>query len=194
MISLNRLSCRLNMPTKKNEKDLLLILEKRFLNHMHRHPDVSWQEVEYALSANAGKIPALQFMEETGGEPDILAISDDFKELKFADFSEQSPSGRRSLCYDAKAMASRKDIVPANNVIDMANAAGVSLMDEKTYRLMQSLEPLDTKTSSWLLTPKNIRDLGGAIFGDNRYKHVFIYHNGAQSFYAARGFRATLVL
>lgn len=194
MISLNRLSCRLNMPTKKNEKDLLLILEKRFLNHMHRHPDVSWQEVKNALSTNAGKIAALQFMEETGGEPDILAISGDFKELKFADFSEQSPSGRRSLCYDAKAMASRKDIVPANNTIDMANAAGVSLMDEKTYRLMQSLEPLDTKTSSWLLTPKNIRELGGAIFGDNRYEHVFIYHNGAQSFYAARGFRAILVL
>lgn len=179
---------------KKSGRELFLILEKRFNTHMHRHPDVSWKEVLHALEAKPVKLSSLQFMEETGGEPDILPLPGDVPQIAFADFSEQSPSGRRSLCYDAKAMASRKDIVPSSNVMDMASAAGVSLMDENTYRLLQSLGDVDTKTSSWLLTPKEIRDMGGAIFGDKRYNHVFIYHNGAQSFYAARGFRTILPL
>jgi hypothetical protein len=167
------------------------VLEQRFAANPRRHPNVSWADVASRLDTKV--LAALAKMEESGGEPDIVAIEGS-DTLVFVDCSPQSPTGRRSLCYDRDAWQSRKEARPANNVLDVAASMGVELLTEADYRALQAFGEFDTTTSSWIVTPPAIRDLGGALFGDRRYDHVFIYHNGAQSYYAARGFRAKLRL
>ncbi len=172
--------------------DLLLTLRKRFELHMHRHPGLTWAEVEARLRASPGKLISLQQMEQTGGEPDVVGFDAKAGEFIFCDCSPESPKGRRSLCYDRAALEARKQNKPAGSVVEMAAAMGIELLTEEQYRALQQLGPFDTKTSSWLKTPDPIRELGGALFGDRRYNHVFVYHNGAESYYAARGFRGLL--
>lgn len=171
---------------------LLGVLKTRFEQHMHRHPGLTWAEVEARLRASPGKLISLQQMENTGGEPDVVAFDANAGEFIFCDCSPESPKGRRSLCYDRAALEGRKQNKPAGSAMDMAAAMGIELLSEQQYRALQQLEPFDTKTSSWLKTPDPIRKLGGALFGDRRYNHVFVYHNGAESYYAARGFRGLL--
>ncbi|MBO1438752.1 DUF4256 domain-containing protein [Meiothermus sp. CFH 77666] len=172
--------------------DLLLVLKNRFEQHMHRHPGLTWTEVEARLEASPGKLISLQQMEQTGGEPDVVGFDTKTGEFIFCDCSPESPKGRRSLCYDQAALEARKQNKPAGSALEMAAAMGLELLSEEQYRALQQLEPFDTKTSSWLKTPDPIRKLGGALFGDRRYNHVFVYHNGAESYYAARGFRGLL--
>lgn len=170
--------------------ELLLTLKERFEAHKERHSGITWDDVQARLEANPDRLRALQFMEETGGEPDVIGIDEEGRYL-FCDCSPESPAGRRNLCYDGPAQAQRekKGVVPKGSVLDMAQEMGVELLDEEQYRALQQLGPFDTKTSSWLRTPEEVRKLGGAIFGDFRYGRVFIYHNGAGSFYSSRGFR-----
>lgn len=172
--------------------ELFLTLEKRFKENMHRHPSVTWDEVKEKLLFNQKVLKTLQLMEETNGEPDVVSF--DGKTLSFVDFAKESPLGRRSLCYDKEALDKRKTNKPSGNVVDEAEKMGIALLNEKEYKHIQAIEPLDLKTSSWIVTPPEIRKLGGAIFGDCRYQHVFIYHNGADSYYGARGFRGRLDL
>lgn len=172
--------------------NIITILKVRFEKNQHRHNDLSWNDIEKKLEANDQKLSVLLKMEETGGEPDVIGYDAKTKEFIFCDCSKETPAGRRSLCYDRKALNERKEHKPINNVIDMANEIGIKLLNEEEYRALQLLEAFDNKTSSWIETPKNIRDLGGALFGDCRYETVFIYHNGAISYYAARGFRGLL--
>lgn len=172
--------------------DLLLVLKNRFEQHMHRHPGQSWAQVEARLEASPGKLVSLQQMEQTGGEPDVVGFDAKAGDFIFCDCSPESPKGRRSLCYDRAALEARKENKPAGSALEMAAAMGLELLSEEQYRALQQLEPFDTKTSSWLKTPDPIRELGGALFGDRRYNHVFVYHNGAESYYAARGFRGLL--
>lgn len=171
---------------------LIQILQKRFEKNMHRHENVKWSNIQSKLELNPEKLNILSRMEETEGEPDVLSYDATTNEIVFFDCSAESPKGRRSLCYDAEALASRKEYKPAHSALEMAKEMGVELLDESQYRFLQQFGKFDTKTSSWLLTPEPIRKLGGAIFGDWRYGHVFIYHNGAESYYAAHGFRALL--
>jgi hypothetical protein len=173
-------------------KDLLALLNSRFHNHMHRHQDLKWQSIEARLLSNPDKLWSLHNMENSGGEPDVINYntSDDY--YLFADCSEETPSGRRNLCYDREALDSRKTYKPGNSALDMAKFMGIELMTEAQYYDLQNLGEFDTKTSSWLETPFAIRKPGGAIFGDRRYGRVFIYHNGASSYYSVRGFRGTL--
>jgi hypothetical protein len=159
---------------------------------MKRHKGIDWDKVEDKLEGDHGKLWSVQEMERTGGEPDVVGYDKKTNEYIFFDCAAESPKGRRSLCYDDEALESRKEHKPANSAISMANEFGAALMTEDEYRLLQGLGEYDTKTSSWIVTPHEIRDLGGAIFGDRRYDHVFIYHNGAESYYAARGFRCVL--
>lgn len=173
---------------------ILEVLEGRFQKTKERFPDLNWTDLRLKLEQNPDKLRSLYEMEETGGEPDLLEYNKDVDEFIFCDFSKESPKGRRSLCYDKKALESRKKFKPADNAQDVASRMGVDLMNEEDYRKLQSYGEFDTKTSSWLETPENIRKLGGAIFGDFRYGKVFIYHNGAESYYAARGFRGKLKL
>lgn len=173
---------------------ILEVLEGRFQETKERFPDLNWTDLKVKLEQNPDKLRSLYEMEETGGEPDLLEYNKDVNEFIFCDFSKESPKGRRSLCYDKKALESRKKFKPADNAQDVASRMGVDLMNEEDYRKLQSYGEFDTKTSSWLETPENIRKLGGAIFGDFRYGKVFIYHNGAESYYAARGFRGILKL
>ncbi|MDR7094679.1 DUF4256 domain-containing protein [Hydrogenophaga laconesensis] len=168
---------------------LLRTLKQRFDKHTQRHTGVRWAEVEARLQANPDKLKALLAMEETGGEPDVIGPVDASGACLFCDCAPESPSGRRSLCYDAEALASRKENKPADNAMDMAKAMGISLLTEAQYRQLQAYGEFDLKTSSWVATPPGIRKLGGALFCDRRYGQVFTYHNGAQSYYAARGFR-----
>jgi hypothetical protein len=175
-------------------QELLKILEDRFSKNISLHKVILWEDVEHRLIANPGKIWSLYEMERTGGEPDVVGVDEKTGEILFYDCSAESPTGRRSLCYDREGWESRKDIKPENTAIDLAAEMGIELMTEADYRALQKLGKFDTKTSSWLKTPDPIRKLGGAIFGDFRYGTVFIYHNGAQSFYAARGFRGVLRL
>jgi len=170
-------------------EDLIATLQRRFDEHPYRHPGLDWKKVETCL--NAGVLTKLARMEETGGEPDVVLIEGP-DTVVFVDCAPQSPSGRRSLCYDRDAWQARKEARPANNVLDVAASMGVELLTEKDYRALQSAGEFDTTTSSWVVTPPAIREAGGALFGDRRFNHVFIYHNGAQSYYAARGFRAKL--
>lgn len=167
---------------------LLDTLRERFGAHPHRHPALSWDRVAARLDTRA--LAALTKMEASGGEPDVVTL--EAGALHFVDCAAQSPSGRRSLCFDQAAWQARKEARPAGNVLDTAAAMGVALLSEDEYRALQSLEPFDTTTSSWVATPAAIREAGGALFCDRRYDHVFVYHNGAQSYYAARGFRAKL--
>jgi hypothetical protein len=167
-------------------------LKLRFGKNMKRHEGVEWAHVEPKLAANAHKLWSLAEMDRTGGEPDIVAYDKKTDEYIVYDCSAQSPEGRRSLCYDHDALESRKEHKPADNAVDMAAAMGIELLTEEEYRQLQRLGSFDTKTSSWVKTPSDIRQLGGAIFCDRRYDTVFVYHNGAESYYAGRGFRGSL--
>jgi hypothetical protein len=178
--------------TAKQREDLLTRLKARFENHMNRHQGLEWAEVQARLEAHTGKLRSLAEMERTGGEPDVVGHDGRTGTLVFYDCAAESPAGRRSACYDREGLDSRKEHRPQHNAIDMATAMGIELLTEGQYRELQQLGAFDTKTSSWLQTPSDIRKLGGAIFGDRRYDHVFVYHNGAQSYYAARGFRGSL--
>ena len=173
-------------------EELLRTLKTRFEKNMVRHKGLAWSEVQARLEAQAEKLWSLHEMERTGGEPDVVGHEKKTGEFVFFDCAAESPAGRRNLCYDREGLNSRKEFKPANSAVDLANAMGVELLTEAQYRELQKLGEFDTKTSSWLKTPDRIRELGGAIFGDWRYGTVFIYHNGAQSYYAARGFRAAL--
>lgn len=172
--------------------ELLYTLKTRFEKNMERHKGVEWAKVQAKLEANADKLWVLDEMEVTGGEPDIVDYDEKTGEYIFYDCSAESPKGRRSICYDLEGLESRKEHQPENNAIDMAAAMGIELLTEEQYRFLQQLGKFDTKTSSWIVTPPGIRKLGGALFGDRRYDHVFVYHNGAQSYYAARAFRGLL--
>jgi hypothetical protein len=177
---------------EKQRGDLLRTLKARFEKNMNRHKGLEWAKVQAKLEANPEKLWSLHEMERTGGEPDVVGYDKTTQEYIFYDCSAQSPLGRRSLCYDREALESRKKHKPENNVLDMAAAMGIELLTEDQYRELQKLGDFDTKTSSWVKTPPDIRKLGGAIFVDFRYGHVFVYHNGAESYYAARGFRGSL--
>jgi hypothetical protein len=160
--------------------------------NMNRHKGIEWEKVQAKLEAFPEKLWSLSEMERTGGEPDIAGYDDETGRFIFYDCSAESPKGRRSICYDRKALESRKEHKPVNNAIDMASAMGIDILTEAQYRDLQKLGKFDTKTSSWVKTPSDIRDLGGALFCDRRYDYVFLYHNGAESYYAARGFRGSL--
>jgi len=176
----------------ERREELLSALKARFEKNMNRHEGVEWAKVKAKLEANTEKLWSLSEMERTGGEPDVVGHDKKTGEYIFYDCSAESPNGRRSLCYDREALESRKEHKPENNAIDMAAAMGVELLTEQEYRELQKLGKFDTKTSSWVKTPADIRKLGGALFCDRRYNNVFVYHNGAESYYAARGFRGSL--
>jgi hypothetical protein len=178
----------------KRRDELLEVLKARFEKNMNRHGGLEWPNVQARLEARPDKLWSLSEMERTGGEPDVVRHDEETGEYVFVDCSAESPSGRRSLCYDGEALASRKEHKPENSAVDMAAAMGVELLSEEQYRELQRLGSFDTKTSSWLKTPPTIRRLGGAIFADFRYGNVFVYHNGAESYYAARGFRGSLAV
>lgn len=174
--------------------ELIEVLKSLFDKFPQRHAGLSWDQVAKRLQENPEKIRILQWMEHTGGEPDVVGLDSSTGQFLFFDCSSESPSGRRSLCYDPEALASRKENKPQGSACGLAQELGISLLVETQYRFLQKLGYFDTKTSSWLDTPKAVRDLGGAIFGDYRYGRTFIYHNGAESYYAARGFRTVLKL
>jgi hypothetical protein len=178
--------------SKKQREELLKLLKARFDKNMNRHKGLEWAKVQAKLEANAENVWSLNEMERTGGEPDVVGHDKKTGEYIFYDCSAESPKGRRSLCYDREALESRKENKPANNAIDMSAAMGIELLTEEQYRERQKLGEFDTKTSSWVKTPADIRNLGGALFCDRRYDTVFVYHNGAESYYAARGFRGSL--
>jgi hypothetical protein len=176
----------------EQREELLSALKARFEKHMNRHADLEWAAVQARLEAKPEKLWSLSEMESTGGEPDVIGQDQKTGEVIFYDCAAESPKGRRSVCYDHEALESRKEYKPENSAMDMAAAMGIELLTEEQYRTLQKLGYFDTKTSSWLKTPAEIRKLGGAIFGDRRYDHVFVYHNGAESYYGARGFRGSL--
>ena len=176
----------------EQRQELFSILKARFEKNMNHHKGLEWNEVQTKLEANAEKLWSLHEMESTGGEPDVIGYDQKTGEYIFYDCSAESPKGRRSLCYDREALDSRKEHKPKNNTIDMAAAMGIEILTEEQYRELQRLGNFDMKTSSWVKTPSKIRKLGGAVFCDRRYDTVFLYHNGAESYYAARGFRGSL--
>jgi hypothetical protein len=177
---------------QKQREALLRALKARFETNMNRHKGLEWSAIQAKLAAHPDKLWSLHEMESTGGEPDVVGHDKKTGENIFYDCSAESPKGRRSLCYDREALEARKEHKPQNNALDMAAAMGIELLTEEQYRELQKLGDLDTKTSSWVKTPSDIRKLGGALFCDRRYNHVFVYHNGADSYYAARGFRGSL--
>jgi len=177
---------------EKQRDELLGTLKARFEKNMNRHEGLDWAKVQARLEAHTGKLWSLNEMERTGGEPDVVGHDKETGEYIFFDCSAESPTGRRSLCYDREALESRKAHKPENNAIDAAAAMGIELLTEEQYRELQKLGNFDAKTSSWVRTPADIRQLGGAIFADFRYGKVFVYHNSAESYYAARGFRGSL--
>ena len=185
------MSSKEQLPPEQHEV-LLSTLKARFEKNKIRHKGLTWENVQAKLVANTEKLWSLNEMERTGGEPDVIGQDKKGGEYIFYDCSLESPKGRRSLCYDREALESRKENKPENNVIDMAAAIGIELLTEEQYRELQQLGNFDLKTSSWVKTPADIRKLGGAIFCDRRYNTVFVYHNGAESYYAARGFRGSL--
>ena len=176
----------------EQREELLRALKAAFEKNMNRHKGLEWDKVQAKLEANAEKLWSLNEMERTGGEPDVVAHDKKTGEYIFYDCSAESPKGRRSLCYDRAALDSRKEFKPENSAIDMATAMGIELLTEEQYRELQKLGKFDTKTSSWVKTPSAIRKLGGALFCDRRFDTVFLYHNGAESYYAARAFRGSL--
>ena len=178
--------------SQEQREQLLRALKARFQKNMNRHKGLDWPNVQARLEANTEKLWSLNELERTGGEPDVVGHDKKVGEYIFYDCSVESPRGRRSLCYDREALESRKEHKPENNVIDMAAALGIELLTEEQYRELQKLGKFDTKTSSWVKTPSEIRKLGGALFADFRYGNVFVYHNGAESYYAARAFRGSL--
>lgn len=184
-------SSRKNLSSaEKNEQ--LAILQDRFESNPQRHPKLGWSEVASRLKDAPGKLWSIRQMEQTGGEPDVIGGDGAGSGMLVMDCSSESPAGRRSLCYDRQGLLSRKDNPPASSAIDVATAMGIELLDEELYRQLQAVGCFDSKTSSWLLTPPELRALGGALFGDYRYGRVFVYHNGAQSWFGARGFRGYL--
>lgn len=172
--------------------ELLKTLKARFDKNMNRHKGLEWDKLQAKLETNAEKLWSLNEMEKTGGEPDVIGFDEKNGEYIFYDCSAETPKGRRSICYDREALESRKEFKPANNAVDMAADMRIELLSEEQYRDLQRLGNFDTKTSSWVKTPSEIRKLGGAIFCDRRYDHVFVYHNGAESYYGVRGFRGSL--
>ncbi len=180
--------------TTSQADSLIKTLEERFTKNMDRHKNIQWAKVLERLSANPAKLQALQQMELTGGEPDVVAEDKKTGAFTFFDCSPESPKSRRSVCYDQEALHARKEHKPANSAMAMAAEVGIELLTEEQYRALQQLGAFDLKTSSWIYTPPAIRKLGGALFCDRRYDTVFLYHNGAESYYAARGFRGSLVL
>ena len=183
----------MNKELSPNQREELLnTLKARFEKNKDRHKGLEWAKVQSKLEAHAEKLWSLQIMEETGGEPDIVAYDEKTGEYTFYDCAAESPKGRRSLCYDNAAWESRKEHKPADNAIEMATAMGIEMLTEAQYRALQQFGNFDTKTSSWVKTPEAIRKLGGAIFCDRRYDTVFVYHNGAESYYAGRAFRGAL--
>jgi hypothetical protein len=176
----------------KQRDSLLRTLRDRFEAHMHRHPSLKWTTVQARLESNGAKLWSLNEMERSGGEPDVVDVDAATGELIFMDCSVQSPKERRSVCYDREALEARKEHKPKNSAVDMATAMGATLLTVAEYRRLQELDQFDTTTSSWVQTPVNIRKLGGALFCDRRYDTIFVYHNGAESYYAARGFRCAL--
>ena len=179
------------MNTKQRD-ELLSVLKTRFEENMNRHKSLEWAKVQERLESNIAKLRSLYEMEETGGEPDVVGYDKKTNEYIFFDCSAESPKGRRSLCYDREALESRKEHKPKDSAVNMAATMGIDLLTEEQYQELQKLGTFDAKTSSWITTPTDIRKLGGAIFADFRYGHVFVYHNGAESYYAARGFRGSL--
>ena len=178
---------------KANEREALLgVLKTRFETNMNRHKGLDWAKVQAKLEANPEKLWSLNEMESSGGEPDVVGFDKKTGEYTFYDCSPESPKGRRSVCYDRKALDARQEHKPANTALDLADAMGIEILTEEQYGELQKLGSFDTKTSSWVKTPADIRELGGALFCDRRYNHVFLSHNGADSYYAARGFRGSL--
>lgn len=178
--------------SEEQSEGLFKILKDRFEKNMNRHEGLEWGKVQAKLVANPEKLWSLDEMELTGGEPDVVAYDENTDEYIFYDCSAESPKGRRSVCYDQEALESRKEYKPKNSAVNMANEMGIELLTEEQYRALQQLGSFDAKTSSWIKTPADIRSLGGAIFADFRFANVFVYHNGAESYYAARGFRGSL--
>jgi hypothetical protein len=180
--------------TPEQRKEIIRVLKARFEKNMNRHKGLEWAKVQAKLDMPAGgeKLWSLNEMERTGGEPDVVGLDTKTGEYFFYDCSAESPKGRRSICYDREGLESRKEHKPENNAIDMASAMGIEILTEEQYRELQKLENFDTKTSSWVKTPFEIRKHGGVIFCDRRYDHVFVYHNGAESYYGVRGFRGSL--
>lgn len=178
--------------TKEQSEGLLDVLKSRFEKNMHRHKGIKWENVQAKLEESPAKLWSLDAMEETGGEPDVVDFDKKTGEYIFYDCAPESPKGRRSYCYDRAALEARKQHKPENSVLDAVAEMGIELLDESQYKALQELGNFDIKTSSWIKTPDSIRKLGGALFGDKRYNHVFIYHNGADSYYAARAFRGSL--
>ena len=176
----------------KQREELLRALKARFEKNINRHKGLPWPKVQAKLEASPEKLWSLNEMERTGGEPDVVSYDKKTGEYIFYDCSAESPKGRRSICYDGKALESRKEHKPENSAIEMAADMGIELLTEEQYRELQKLGKFDTKTSSWVKTPSDIRKLGGALFCDRRYDNVFVYHNGAESYYAVRGFRGSL--
>lgn len=178
--------------TQRLKLDLLELLKNRFEKNLKRHKEIEWASVQAKLESNPQKLWSLSEMERTGGEPDVVGFDKKTKEYQFFDCCAESPKGRRSLCYDQAALESRKKFKPKDSAVALASALGVELLTEEQYRQLQQLGTFDAKTSSWLKTPAKIRKLGGAIFADRRFDQVFVYHNGAESYYASRGFRGCL--
>ena len=176
----------------KERDDLLKALQARFEKNMNRHKGIEWAKVQAKLEGDTKKLWSLNEMERTGGEPDVVGLDKKTGEYIFYDCSAESPKGRRSVCYDREALESRKEHKPGNSAVGMATDMGIELLTEEQYRELQQLGEYDLKTSSWVKTPADIRKLGGALFCDRRYDHVFVYHNGAESYYAARAFRGSL--
>lgn len=179
-------------PSPKQKEELLAQIKARFEKNKNRHKGIDWNSVAHRLEAHPHKLWSLHQMEQTGGEPDVVGLDTQTGEYLFFDCAAESPKERRSLCYDREGLLSRKDFPPAGSAVEAAAAMGIDLLNEAQYRYLQTLGSFDTKTSSWLATPEAIRQQGGAIFGDYRYGQVFVYHNGAQSYYAGRGFRGVV--
>ncbi|RSK34904.1 DUF4256 domain-containing protein [Bhargavaea beijingensis] len=176
----------------QSHEELIDILKTRFEENMHRHEGIDWADVQSRLESNPDKLRSLQAMEDTEGEPDVVGKDPETGEYLFYDCSPESPQGRRSVCYDREALEKRKKNKPETSAMDLATEMGIEMLTEEEYRHLQELEQVDKKTSSWVQTPERIRKLGGALFCDRRYDTVFLYHNGADSYYAARGFRGSL--
>ena len=186
------MNTKTNKLSPEQRSELLGTLKSRFEKNMNRHPGLEWAKIQARLEENAGKLWSLHEMERTGGEPDVVGYNKTTGEFVFYDCSAESPKGRRSICYDRKALEARKEHKPENNAMDMASEMGIDILNEDQYRELQKLGSFDSKTSSWVKTPDDIRKLGGAIFCDFRYNKVFVYHNGADSYYGARAFRGSL--
>ncbi|MBN1144134.1 MAG: DUF4256 domain-containing protein [Bacteroidales bacterium] len=178
----------------QQRQELLSAVKDRFEKNMHRHKQLKWTEIQARLDSKPEKLRTLYEMEKTGGEPDVVYYDNCTNEYHFFDCSAESPTGRRNTCYDRQAMESRKEHAPQYNALDMAVAMGIEMLSEEQYRELQRLGDFDLKTSSWVKTPQDIRKLGGALFCDRRYNHVFVYHNGASSYYASRGFRGKVTI